>query len=121
MNKFGIILAHTYWIRLKSKAFIITTIIALLAIFAVGNFDKIFNLFSSDDEQTIAVIDETGEFYEPLSAGLTELLDNTTVIHYKEGLELGQEAVRDYTFEGLLVLQVDEAGLPMGHYYSNDA
>lgn len=56
MNKFWIVLAHTYMSRFKTKSFMVTTIIALVAIIALANFQSIAGLFNDDEQQKIAEI-----------------------------------------------------------------
>ena len=66
MSKFWTILAHTYITRVKSKAFIISTVITLLIIAGGVNLQKIIDAFSSDEIDKIVVIDQTKQFFEPL-------------------------------------------------------
>jgi len=61
MNKFWIVLSHTYFSRLKSKAFIISTLIILLFLVGVANIQSIIKMFTGgDDTDQVIVIDESG-------------------------------------------------------------
>lgn len=121
MNKFGIILGHTYMSRLKSKAFIITTVITVAFLFAFANIENIINFFMSDETEEVAVIDESNALFMPLSSSLEEVLDDVELKAFTEDVEAGKAAVEDEEYIGLLVLNVDEAGLPVATYYANDA
>lgn len=61
MSKFSVLLKQLYKQKLRSKAFIITTVIYLLAIFIVAFWSDIKGLFDSKDEQAeqIALIVNT--------------------------------------------------------------
>ncbi|NAP01612.1 ABC transporter permease, partial [Halomonas sp. MG34] len=70
MSKFWIIMSHTYMSRIKTKSFIISTLITLLFIVAATNFQTIIDAFSDGENDQFAVIDESGELYEPLQQGI---------------------------------------------------
>src|SRR5699024_9008603 len=75
MNNFWTIFMHTFWIRFKSKSFLITTGITLLVIFGFSNIDKIVDLFAGD-EKHVAVIDETDEVFSLVEPALMEGTEN---------------------------------------------
>lgn len=60
MNKFWIILSHTYMTRVKTKSFLISTAVTLLLIVGLANFQSIIELFD-DGKDEIAVIDESND------------------------------------------------------------
>lgn len=121
MNKFGIVLGQTYFSRLKSKAFIITTAIALVFIFLVSNIQTIIEFFASDDIEEIAVIDQSGELLLPLEESLKDLLDDVEFVSFDGTEEEAKEAVQDEEYEGFLTLDIDENEYPTAVYYANDA
>ena len=49
MNNFWIILFHTYVNKLKTKSFIITTVITALIFIALTNITNIIEYFNKDD------------------------------------------------------------------------
>ena len=51
MNKFGVMLGHSYVSKLKSKSFIITSIIMLIGVLILGNMNRIIDLFSGGDSK----------------------------------------------------------------------
>lgn len=121
MNKFGVILGHTYFTRLKSKAFIISTAITIGIIFLIANSTPIIDFFVGDEEEEIAVIDHSDMLFEPLKSGFEPLLDDVELVLYIKSEANGQDAVIDGDYEALLVLDVDASGFPVAQYYSNDA
>lgn len=119
MNKFWIILGHTYMTRFKSKPFIITTIIALIFIFGMANIQSVFSIFKSDDIETYAVIDKTDTLFTPFQEGMVDFKDEIKLIQYNESEERGKEAVQDGEFEALIIIDADGTGLPNVSYIAN--
>lgn len=118
MNKFFIVLGHTYWTRLKSKAFMITTAILLLLVLAVANVDSIIKMFDSDLEgKEVLVINEAPTIYSELS---TNLSSNPTIklVEYEKGLAEGKAAVEKDEYAALLLLEEDIHALPQVKYYA---
>ena len=66
MNKFGTVILHTYVTKVKTKSFIISTIVTLLFVLAFLNIDKIFAFFEDDEVKQIAVVDESGQLFDLL-------------------------------------------------------
>lgn len=79
MNKFLVTLLSTYTQKVKSKSFIITTLLLILFVFAGMNFDKILNLFDSEDEKTVLTIEATEEDREVVMDVITSF-DDTIII-----------------------------------------
>lgn len=121
MNKFWIVLGHTYMSKLKSKAFIITTIIALLFLYGLANIQSIVEFIMGDEEKRVAVIDHSGELFAPLEQSVQQVDEEIEMIPYSDSEEAGKDAVKNDEFEALLMLDVTEDGLPMATLYENDA
>ncbi|MYL32374.1 ABC transporter permease [Pontibacillus yanchengensis] len=121
MNKFFVILAHTYLNRLKSKAFIITTVITLLLIVGLANFQNIISTFSGEEEQvdTVAVIDETDSLFSRFQEQVKAQEDVMEVEEFDDSEEEAKKAVQEGEYKGLLTLTLNESDLPEGTYYSN--
>ena len=118
MNKFFLVLGHTYWSRLKSKAFIITTAILLLLVLAVANIDSIIKLFESDkDASEVIVVNDSTLIYSGLVDSLKDN-DAINLTEYKEGLEEGKKAVKNEDYDALLVIDEDAKSLPDITYYA---
>src|SRR5690625_3069079 len=112
MNKFFIVLGHTYLTHLKSKEFIITIIIILVFVIGVSNIDSIIKLFDSDEEASeVIVIDETPVIY----TGLEKSLENDKkirLIDYDKDIEAGKKSIENEDYDGLLILKEDKNSLP---------
>src|SRR5690625_4266194 len=119
MNKFWTILAHTYITRVKSKAFIISTVITLLIIAGGVNLQKIIDTFSSDEIDKIAVIDQSNQFFEPLKEGIDRTGSHIELVSMSGPEEEVKEAVENEEFKALIVLSVNDEGLPEATYYAN--
>ncbi len=122
MRKFWIVLGHTYFSKVKSKAFIITTSIFLVFILAGANIDKIIDLFSgSDSKEEVAVIDQSDALFAPLEEMLGEAEDSIQLQQVTISEDAAKEQVQDGEFDGLLVLTLDEAEEAVATFYENDA
>src|SRR5690625_2819558 len=123
MNKFFVVLSHTYLTRLKSKAFLITTGIIIVLITLFANLDYIFDLFASDEDQKeeIIVIDETEQYFHLLKQSLETADEGIEPELFTETEEDGKELIREEEYEGLLVISENDEGHPEGTYIENDA
>src|SRR5690625_980909 len=121
MNKFGIVLGHTYFSRIKSKAFIITTVIVMLFMVGIANIDKIIDLFAGDDDkmEQIAVIDETDGLFGVLEENFNAVTEDAELIQFTGNIDEGKKAVKEDEYEALLVLSEDDQHLPKATYISN--
>ena len=79
MNKFLVTLLSTYKQKVKSKSFIITTLLLIVFVFAGMNFDKILNLFIDEDEKTVLTIDAKEEDREVVT-DVIKSFDDTIII-----------------------------------------
>ncbi|MEH7392672.1 ABC transporter permease [Bacillus sp. JJ1474] len=118
MSNFWIILGHTYFSKLKTKSFIITTLITVLIVAGLTNMFRIMDFFNKGEgsEETIAVIDETGELINPL---LNQLKMNNSDIQLKTfngSVKDAENAVKMDEYEGLLILSHNPEGLPEAAY-----
>lgn len=120
MNKFWIVLSHTYLTRIKSKAFIITTILTLLVIFAVVNIEQIVDMFSSEEKDKVAVIDNTDQVFDPLKESVEQADGNIEIIAVSSSEAETKEAVEDDKYKALVTLSFNDEGLPEGNYYANN-
>ncbi|MFU0788676.1 ABC transporter permease [Virgibacillus proomii] len=119
MNKFWIILGHTYMTRIKSKSFIITTLITLAFIFALTNIKTIIDVFSDGEVDQVAVIDQSNELYTPLSKNAEQTSDDTKLIRFDGTEEEAKQAVEEEEYKALIVLSMNEKQLPEATYYAN--
>ncbi|WP_019376161.1 ABC transporter permease [Virgibacillus halodenitrificans] len=120
MNKFWIILSHTYMSRVKTKSFVISTVITLLLIVGMANFQSIVDMFADDQADKIAVIDETNELFDPLNQQVENIDENIQLISYEGTVEDGKNAVQDEDYSALLVLDYNDSMLPKASYFANN-
>lgn len=116
MNNFMTILLHTYLSKLKTKSFIVTTLITVAIVAGLANLSGIIDYFDKDDEERIAVIDETGVLLAPLQEQMDALNNNISLIAYKGSKAEGENAVKDEKYKGLLLLSFTEEELPEAAY-----
>lgn len=109
MNKFWIMVAHTYLSKIKTKSFIITTFITVLLLLGLSNISTIIEAFNKDDEvKTFAVLDESNEYYEKFETNITA---SGIPIHIEKSTlseaEL-DEQVQEEKVAGMIILSSDQ-------------
>lgn len=119
MSKFWTILSHTYMTRVKSKAFIISTIITLLIIAGGINIQQIIDFFSSDDIDEIAVIDQSNQYFEPLKEAVEKSNSHLELVSINVSEEEAKQAVENDEFKALIVLSDNDEDLTGATYYAN--
>ena len=105
--------AHTYLNKVKTKSFIITTLLMVLILFGLSNIATIMEAFNKDEEaKTFAVLDESNEYYTLFEKNL-ELSEIPITIEKssKSETELEKQVVGE-EIDGLIVLAVDQNQLP---------
>jgi len=118
MNNFWTVLSHTYTSKLKSKQFIITTIITLVLILALTNISKIIDQFDSGEKEKIAVVDETNGLFAPFKEQMAIIDKEVEIVQTTETEEELTLKVNEGELEGYLILQQDENSLPKALYKS---
>ncbi|MFV8826925.1 ABC transporter permease [Alkalihalobacterium sp. APHAB7] len=120
MNKFFIVLAHTYLSKLKSKSFLISTAITLLFIFGFMNFDRIITVFDQDQKESsvVLVLDETGQLFEPLKHTVGQINPTVELKEFGGSYSEAKTLVIDQEVEGMIEVSLGETGLPEGKYYA---
>lgn len=119
MSKFWIILSHTYMTRIKSRTFLISTGITLLLFFGLANIQSIIEMFSDDSIQTVVVVDESGELYEPLKESMETTNENIELINTEESVEEVKKGIQNNDYESLIILKLNENMMPEASYYAN--
>ncbi|WP_261178464.1 ABC transporter permease [Anaerobacillus sp. CMMVII] len=111
MNNFWITVAHTAGKRLKSKAFMWSTIIICVIVIGLMNIENIVNVFSGNDEKgektTVAVVSEieNSELAEMLISFEESEFD---YLKYTDGdTNSAKEAAEEGTFDFVLALSGD--------------
>ena len=119
MSRFWIILFHTYVSKLKTKSFIITTLVTAIILIGLTNMTNIIDYFNKGNgEEKVAVIDETGELF-PLFEARLKTVNEELIIEKFNGSETeAEDQVESEQFQGLLILDYNEAMLPVATYKS---
>lgn len=118
MNNFWTVLGYTYISKLKSKQFIISTIITLVLILALTNISKIIDYFESEEKVTVAVKDETEEFFALFKEQMSNINEDIHIVQTTEPEEKLSEKVTEGELEGYLIIQQDDQALIKGLYKS---
>ncbi|WP_226576697.1 ABC transporter permease [Halobacillus litoralis] len=119
MNKFFIMMGHTYLNRVKSKSFVITTIIMILLITGLSNLQSIMETFGSEDkEKKVAVITENASWYQSLEQSLSTN-EGITLEIYKGDLEEAKSEVEEGSYHSVVQIESGENNLPEATYYAN--
>ncbi|MGG0943747.1 ABC transporter permease [Bacillus subtilis] len=119
MNKFWIMLSHTYKNKIMAKSFIISTVITVLLVLVVTNLESIISLFQGDDaKEKIAVVDETNELYPVFSKQLkaVDTDGDLEVKLLKQSEDEVTKQVKDESLDGMLIIKRDEKGTISGTY-----
>lgn len=117
MNNFWIILFHTYSSKVKTKSFIITTILTIVIVLGLTNMTNIIDFFNKGEgTEKIAVIDQTNELLEPLQQQLSSANSEIHLEQYTKGEKEAEKAVENGDYKGLLLLSFDNESLPKATY-----
>ncbi|GAA0447833.1 MAG: ABC transporter permease [Bacillota bacterium] len=120
MNKFWIILGHTYMTRIKTKSFIITTLLSLLLIIGLVNIQSIIDMFSNDKADQIVVIDDSNELFEPLNELVEQSNEKVELTSYNGTVEEAKQAVQNEEYKAFINLSINKKQLPEATYYANN-
>src|SRR5690606_15838510 len=116
MNKFWIILFHTYISKLKTKSFIITTLITALIVFGLANIQTIIETFDKDETKHVAVLTESDELYQAFEQTLAPMASDIVIEKMDDTEERAMEQVTAEEISGYLILKETSEGLPEGVY-----
>ncbi|WP_297987210.1 ABC transporter permease [Anoxybacillus sp.] len=119
-NKFWIVFLHTYVTKLKSKSFLISTIVTALIVFGISQLDRIIEAFSNDGQKTIGVIDETNGWYEALQAQF-QTNKETSLVRHDGSEEQAKTYVQTDQWYAYIVLDVQNAQPKVTYYAKNIA
>ncbi|MDR7076705.1 ABC-2 type transport system permease protein [Neobacillus niacini] len=117
MNKFWIILFHTYLNKFKTKSFLITTALTIVITLALTNMNNIIEVFDkSGGKEKVAVLDETGQLYEPLKEQMSVLNKDLQLTAFDGSEQEADDAVEKGEYAGIVLLRFDEKQLPEATY-----
>ncbi|ALC80605.1 ABC transporter permease [Bacillus gobiensis] len=104
MNRFMIMLFHTYKSKILSKSFLISTMVTVLFLVGFTNMNSIISAFNSDDkEKEVAVVDETDQYFELFSTQLKQADRDITVTKVDDETQAEKE-VKDEKSDGVFIL-----------------
>ncbi|WP_173917021.1 ABC transporter permease [Halobacillus sp. Marseille-Q1614] len=122
MNKFLIMVGHTFASRVKTKSFIITTIVTLSLIFLITNIQTIMEAFDSgegeSDQTSIMVLSENEEWADGLVESLNASESFSAEVADQPVDEIKQEVEEGEGDTAALELIEGESGLPEANYYT---
>ncbi|MEK5323209.1 ABC transporter permease [Aeribacillus sp. FSL M8-0254] len=117
MHNFWTVLFHTYFTKLRSKQFIISTVITLLIILVLGNISKIIDFFNSgENQERLAVIDQSNSLFEPFKEQLKEVNPDIQLQKTNASEEELKKNVLNDEIKGYLVLSLNDENRPMAVY-----
>jgi ABC-2 type transport system permease protein len=117
MNKFWIILFHTYFNKLKTKSFLITTLMMVIITLALTNLNNIIEVFDKDSgKEKVGVLDETGQFYKPFKEQMSSLNKNLQLTEFAGTEKEAEKAVEEGEIAGFVLLRYDDQQLPEAEY-----
>ncbi|RNA68692.1 ABC transporter permease [Alteribacter keqinensis] len=118
MNKFFIILFHTFFSKLKSKSFIISTIITAVIVAGIANIDRIFEAFEDRGGETevVGVYDEEDEYISLLQEHLEPFSDQVMLTPLTGSEQDGMERLDNGEIDGLLSLTTGSDEMPDAVY-----
>ncbi|MGE7878070.1 ABC transporter permease [Peribacillus muralis] len=119
MNKFWIVLSHTYLSKLKTKSFIISTIIMMALILVLSNISKLIDAFGEDETQKVAIIDQTEDrLFDPYKNAVKGVNEDLSIISAQSEKEAEKQVNADEIVGYLLVEKDDRLGF-RGTYKAN--
>jgi ABC-2 type transport system permease protein len=120
MSKFITVMMHTYRSKIKSKPFLITTLITIALLFVVTNMNEITKMFGGEEESKVGVIDKTGNTLPALQAQLEQADADLKAKAYTKSESDAEKAVIEGDLDGLLILDKDASGIVTGMYKAED-
>ncbi|WP_053361798.1 ABC transporter permease [Bacillus sp. FJAT-27251] len=119
MNNFFIILFHTYLSKLKTKSFLVTTVLTALILIALTNIPRIIDFFEKGGEaEKIAVIDESGQLFAPLEQQMLAGDTDVELVEFTGSVGEAEEKVEAGDYSGLLQLRMTGENLPAASFKS---
>ncbi|MFB3169125.1 ABC transporter permease [Neobacillus sp. 179-C4.2 HS] len=117
MNKFWIILFHTYFNKLKTKSFLITTLMMVIITLALTNLNNIIEVFDKDSgKEKVGVLDEKGQLYKPFKEQMSSLNKNLQLTEFAGTEKEAEKAVEEGEIAGFVLLRYDDQQLPEAEY-----
>lgn len=116
MNDFFIVLFHTFISKLKTKSYFLTTFLTVVLMLGLTNIPNIMDAFNKDGVDTIAVIDPTGQLYEPLKEQMKAINKDLELDSFNGKAADAIQDVEQGKYEGILELTLNDQSLPTASY-----
>ncbi|MDM5317785.1 ABC transporter permease [Fictibacillus sp. b24] len=120
MSKFFTVMMHTYRSKIKSKPFLISTLVTIALLFVVSNMGEITKMFGGDEESKIGVIDNTGNTVSALQEQLKAAGADLKAEEVNKSEKDAEKSVLNGDLDGLLILDKDASGMVTGSYKAED-
>ena len=128
MRDFWTIFKQSFWVKAKTKAFVITTLIVIAGIFLMANLSSIISTVQDigvfgdgAEEDTIYIIDESGSLLDQLQQQLNAQDSGLTLKRTTESVQELENQVLDEKISSFLVLQLNDADTIQAIYTSKNA
>lgn len=95
MNKFWLVLKHSYITNAKSKSFLTTTILMVVLVGVLFNLPNIFSYFDKDEVTRVGIIDSTTAVFEPLNNYMKNVNYDDLELVLLESEEQAQEELNE--------------------------
>ena len=128
MRDFWTIFNQSFWTKAKTKSFMITTLIVVAGIFLMANLsviiEKVQNVGMFDggaDSETIYVVDESGQFLEPLQQQLDASESGLTLKSTNNSIDDLKSKISEEEIKSFLVLSINDSEIIEATYTSENA
>ena len=112
MNNFWIVFSHTYLTKIKSRQFLITTVIILALILLMTELPNLIKKFNGGDEKTIVLVDQTKQLAQPFTQMMEKTDKHVTIVQRAADEEKLRKQVLNGDVDGYLILSFGADGLP---------
>jgi ABC-2 type transport system permease protein len=112
MNNFWIVFSHTYLTKIKSRQFLITTVIILALILLMTELPNLIKKFNGSDEKTIVLVDQTKQLAQPFTQMMEKTDKHITIVQRTANEEKLRKQVLNGDVDGYLILSFGADGLP---------
>ncbi|MBM7653770.1 ABC transporter permease [Neobacillus cucumis] len=117
MNSFWIILFHTYLNKLKTKSFLITTLLTVVIVLVITNINNIIDLFDKNGGKVkVAVMDQSGQLYEPFKQQVKSINKDIQLTFYKGSEKQAEKLVEKGELSAVIQLRKNDQNLPEATY-----
>lgn len=116
MNKFWVVFSHTFVSNVKTKSFLISTIITGLMVLVIFNLPNIISLFDHNDATPIGVVDQSGHVYADVDAQLKVFSTNKYELQAYSSEEGARSALNDGRIDAYIVIDQAADGTIIGSF-----